>query len=100
MMARIQRSTSQWQELIEAQKQSSLTIKEFCRQQGVTTSGFYGWRKRLKESNNGPQLNGSTDWLPIDLNSAVPSPTANVSSWDIELHLPNGVILKMSQQTC
>lgn len=100
-MARTQRNTSQWQALIEEQKQSSLTIKEFCRQQDVTTSGFYGWRKRLKESNNGPQLNGSTDWLPIDLNSAVPSPTAsNANTWDIELHLPNGAILKMSQQQC
>jgi hypothetical protein len=47
-MARTQRNTSQWQALIEEQKQSSLTIKEFCRQQDVTTSGFYGWRKRLK----------------------------------------------------
>lgn len=99
-MARIQRSTSQWQALIEKQKQSSLNIKEFCRQQDVTTSGFYGWRKRLKESNNDPQLNSATDWLPIDLNSAVPSPTSNANTWDIELHLPNGVILKMSQQKC
>ena len=100
MMVRIQRSTSQWQALIEEQKQSSLTIKEFCRQQDITTSGFYGWRKRLKESNNASQLNSSTDWLPIDLNPAEPSPASNANTWDIELHLPNGVVLKMSQQKC
>ena len=100
MMARIQRSTSQWQELIEEQKQSSLNIKAFCQQHAVTTSAFYGWRKRLKALNNGPQLNGATDWLPVDLNPAVPSSTSNANTWDIELHLPNGVILKMSQQTC
>ena len=100
MMARIQRSTSQWQALIEEQKQSSLNIKEFCRQQEVTTSAFYGWRKRLKESNNRLQLNSSTDWLPIDLNSAASTPRSSANTWDIELHLPNGVILRISQQKC
>lgn len=100
MMNRIQRNATQWANLIESQKQSDLNIKEYCQQNSLTTSNFYAWRKRLKVSNNTPQLNVATDWLPIDLNPAAPSPTSNANTWDIELHLPNGVILKMSQQTC
>jgi hypothetical protein len=42
MMAQTQRSTAQWQKLIEEQKQSGLNIKEFCQQQASPTSAFYG----------------------------------------------------------
>lgn len=100
MMARAQRSTAQWQKLIEEQKQSGLNIKAFCQQHALPTSAFYGWRKRLKVSNNTPKLNAATDWVAVNLNPPASSPTSDSSPWNIELHLPNGVILKMSQQTC
>ena len=54
MMTRIQRNASQWKKLIEDQKQSDLNIKEYCQQNTLTTSNFYGWRKRLKTVNVEP----------------------------------------------
>lgn len=98
MMTRIQRNASQWKKLIEDQKQSDLNIKEYCQQNTLTTSNFYGWRKRLKTVNVEPihPLNNgqsiSADWLKLDLDA---KPT--IKKWDIELHLPNGCILKMNQ---
>ncbi len=99
-MARTQRTTAQWQKFIEEQKQSGLNIKAFCQQHALPTSAFYGWRKRLKAANNTPKLNVTTDWVPVDLTPAAPTSTSDANTWDIELHLPNGVILKMSQQAC
>lgn len=101
MMNRIQRNATQWANLIEFQKQSDLNIKEYCQQNSLTTSNFYAWRKRLKTTKveptsllkNEPEI--KVDWVQLDL---APKPT--IKKWDIELHLPNGVILKMSQQTC
>ena len=98
MMTRIQRNASQWKKLIEDQKQSDLNIKEYCQQNTLTTSNFYGWRKRLKTFKAEPihPLNNEqsipTDWLKLDLD-AKPA----IKKWDIELHLPNGCILKMNQ---
>jgi putative transposase len=42
----------QWAERIAAQRHSGLSVKQFCKEQGLTEYSFYAWRKRLQE--NGP----------------------------------------------
>lgn len=39
-----------WQERIEAQRSSGLSITEFCRREGVHKAGFYAWRRRLMDA--------------------------------------------------
>ena len=101
-MIRIQRNASQWEQLIEAQKQSGLNIKEYCKKNTLTTSNFYSWRKRIETVNVVPipplsnEQKIQPDWLKIDLD---PKPET-IETWDIELHLPNGIILKMNQALC
>jgi len=36
-----------WRELIRQQKQSGISVREFCRQHQASEPGFYAWRKRL-----------------------------------------------------
>ena len=40
----------QWAERIAAQQRSGSSVKQFCREQGVTEYCFYAWRKRLQET--------------------------------------------------
>ena len=40
----------EWAERIAAQQRSGLSVKQFCRERGVTECSFYAWRKRLQES--------------------------------------------------
>ena len=101
MMNRIQRSTTQWKQLIEAQKESGLNIKQYCQQNALSTSNFYGWRKRLNTVNKesisslSNECQTQPDWLKLDL-----EPKLATKTWDIELHLPNGIVLKMNQTSC
>src|SRR5262245_60879082 len=37
----------QWRERIAEQKRSGLSVKQFCKQRGLTDYSFYTWRKRL-----------------------------------------------------
>ncbi|MBZ5626778.1 MAG: helix-turn-helix domain containing protein [Acidobacteriia bacterium] len=37
-----------WRARIAAQKQSGVSVKQFCAQQGLTEQSFYYWRKRLQ----------------------------------------------------
>jgi hypothetical protein len=37
-----------WRSRIAAQKQSGVSVKQFCAQQGLTEQSFYYWRKRLQ----------------------------------------------------
>lgn len=42
----------EWAERIAAQQSSGVSVKQFCRERGLTECSFYAWRKRLRE--NGP----------------------------------------------
>jgi hypothetical protein len=39
-----------WAERIAAQQRSGISVKQFCKGQGLTEYSFYAWRKRLQES--------------------------------------------------
>jgi hypothetical protein len=39
-----------WQQVIDAQAQSGLTIHDFCKANRLAESSFYLWRGRLKKS--------------------------------------------------
>ena len=42
----------EWAERIATQQRSGITVKQFCKERGLTECSFYAWRKRLRE--NGP----------------------------------------------
>ena len=39
----------EWFERIAAQRRSGMSVKQFCKEQGLTECSFYAWRKRLQE---------------------------------------------------
>jgi hypothetical protein len=40
----------EWAERIATQQRSSISVKQFCKERGLTEYSFYAWRKRLQES--------------------------------------------------
>jgi transposase-like protein len=38
-----------WSERIAAQQRSGASVKQFCKEHGLTEYSFYAWRKRLQE---------------------------------------------------
>jgi transposase-like protein len=40
----------QWAERIAAQQRSGVSVKQFCKEHGVTEYSFYAWRKRLQQT--------------------------------------------------
>ena len=41
--------TDAWAERIAAQQRSGDSVKQFCKEQGLTEGSFYAWRKRLQK---------------------------------------------------
>lgn len=41
------RNAARWARIIEAQRQSAVTVVEFCRRRGIAKATFWYWRKRL-----------------------------------------------------
>ena len=84
------RSPQEWQQLIDAQETSDMTIAQFCHARNTNQSTFYLQRKKRLDLSL-PQT--SPQWLPID---TMTSRQADTRKWQIELTLPNGVVLNMS----
>ncbi len=40
----------QWAERIAAQQRGGISVKQFCKEQGLTECCFYAWRKRLQQT--------------------------------------------------
>ena len=43
----------EWAERIAAQERSGMSVKQFCKEQGLTECSVYAWRKRLRNE-SGP----------------------------------------------
>src|SRR3954467_13273729 len=43
------RKAEEWSERIAAQQRSGISVKQFCKEQGLTEYCFYAWRKRLQK---------------------------------------------------
>lgn len=41
--------TDEWAERIAAQQRTGISVKQFCKEQGLTAYCFYAWRKRPEE---------------------------------------------------
>jgi hypothetical protein len=85
-----QRSTTpkadQWAERIGAQQRSGVSVKQFCKEQGLTEYSFYAWRKRLQQT--GP--------VRFALVERRPRPQEPAAEAAVELVLPTGERLRIS----
>lgn len=60
------RTAAQWVRIIEAQRQSGLTVVEFCRQQSIAKATFWYWRKRLLTTHKHyPMAKPAPKFLPV-----------------------------------
>lgn len=58
-----------WSERIAEHERSGLSVKEFCKERGLTAWSFYCWRKRLRES--GPVRFALIERGPVRQDSAL-----------------------------
>lgn len=91
-----QDSRLKWQQRIETQKDSGLSVSQFCQQHGCSASSFYQWRRKL----GSPSLKPATEIsVPAALGvgafqQLIPKrPSGPVPS--IDLVLPGGTIARV-----
>jgi len=75
----------QWRERIADQQSSRTSIKQFCKERGLTEHSFYAWRKRLR----GPE--------PVRFAVVDRGPRQEVATEAcVELILPSGERLRIA----
>ena len=76
----------EWAERIAAQQRSGMSVKQFCKEQGLTEYSFYAWRKRLQEK-------GLVRFALVERSARRQEHTAEAA---LELVLPTGERLRIS----
>ncbi len=64
---------TEWRELLEDQRSSNMSVKEWCESEGISTTTYYYWRKRVSvapAASSAPPL--APRWLPVVLEDATP----------------------------
>ena len=90
------RNADQWHALFEQQKNSGLGIAAFCQQKNLTTSNFYTWRKKLGVPTQPSLTPRASKWHAIEpVSVAQPALPDDTPSWDLELSLPGGTVLRL-----
>ena len=85
-MSKSKRVQRDWPTVLAAQLASDLSVAAFCRQQGIATSLFYGWRQRSQRQSAPTSGNGFVELQPVD----PPPVTSGITmvserGWRIEL---------------
>lgn len=84
-----------WQMVLETFQSSGLSIRQFCRQEGLSAASFYSWRKRLTKADepkaDTEKASPSESFIQVTLPTDKPG--------GLELVLTSGNILKISVGT-
>ena len=87
--------------LYDQYKSSGVSVREFCKQQGLKENRFYYWINILKKRAI-PVINPSNGFLPISHESAKnlieasrPKEPLHLQTHNVKLTYPNGIVLQI-----
>ena len=81
---RVQRSATDWQEIMTQYERSGRSKAAFCRSQSISPSTFDVWYRKLR-SKKTPQ--GFVEVKPVV--------EASIGGWLVEIELPDGTLARM-----
>ena len=87
-----------WRDRIRRQQASTLTIEQFCSQEGVARSKFHAWKRRFRladAASQRPTLPVRSTFLPVTVRVVQHGLGPDASQLPIEADLPNGVRLRI-----
>ncbi len=91
---KVRRSQEEWGRIFERFDSSGMTGAAFCRREKIAKGSFEKWKKKMGRRSKAVAVAPTfVEWpTPTDPAPTVTSPT--LSSGEIELSLPGGVVLR------
>lgn len=100
------KTKARWREIVDAWKDSGMTVSAFCRQHGVADGRFYEWRKRFGCGQQEDSLitqaaplskQRAVKFLPVQVKDiAAPAAGKSTTSQRLEIFLGNGAVVRLS----
>ena len=83
---RVRLDAATWAMLLEVRESGDLTVKDFCKSQGISVASYYQWHKRLRGEGFGV---GTGLFHPIEIQVK--------QIGEVIVELPGGVLLRFSE---
>jgi len=92
-------SSSKMAVLLERQKESGLSVKSFCSNEGIAPSTFFYWRKKLRKEVSGGRFIPLLVRAPgsAEYPASVGQPVPGMENTSLEITYPNGTTLRIRQ---
>jgi hypothetical protein len=92
-----------FQDLLKRQKESGLTVRDFCANEGIIPSTFYYWLKKWKAKEAQPKMfiplfTGTEQLTALKKNHYIHARSGSDTPVLLELVFPNGTVLKVRSQ--
>jgi transposase-like protein len=84
----------EWHDRLESQRDSGLSVEEFCQQEGVPKSTFYRWANQLREGIPQALLAAAEARKQIEASPAKFLPVS-LQATPIEIEFPNGIVVRL-----
>ena len=84
----------EWQQRLESQKASGLSVDDFCLQEGISKSTYYRWFDRLRDGIPESIAGEKVDREMIESGTAAFVPITLKAS-PVEIELPNGGVVRL-----
>ena len=105
-MAKNKRSAEKeafWRNVLRRHQKSGLSIRDFCRRNGISEPSLYAWRKEIRKrdvTNEHVHPTGHQTLIPVEVVDADGSRLSHgkQGSPPLELQTPNGFTLRFHQQ--
>lgn len=96
--ARNQERESRWREVISRQERSGLSVRAFCRREGIHESGFHYWKRSLRQRDDDLQSSARSRKRSSKTPALLPVTIATGSAAlaPVEVLLATGVTLRVS----
>ena len=80
-----------WQMAIETWRESGLSIRQFCKQEGLTEPAFYIWRKKLTGSDTESENLDTSPFIEVSMPRSNPTVVELLMTSGNTLRIPAGV---------
>ena len=93
---KVRRSQEEWERIFDRFHSSGLTGAAFCRREKIAKASFEKWKKEIgRQPKTLAVAPTFVEWpLPTDSRSASPMASPALSSGELELSLPGGVVIR------
>ena len=94
---RIRRSREQWRSLVTRFEESGQRREAFCAETGISVSTLRRWCSRFRQR-TAPAVSPAPVFVELPAQQEPPAPSA--PSWEVELQLDAGVVLRLRRAPC